>query len=186
MDFAIIKAEAGQKADATIEVLKNEYKGLRTGRASVHLLDGVRVDAYGAQMPIDQLATVSTPESQVVAVSVWDISNAAAVERAIRDSGLGLNPMAAGGVIRINLPPLTEERRRDLVKVAKGYAENAQIALRNVRQDLMQKIKRAETDKLISEDDQKRYAEELQKIIDIKSGEIDAAAKQKEMDIMSV
>ncbi|MCL2017194.1 MAG: ribosome recycling factor [Alphaproteobacteria bacterium] len=186
MDYAIIKAEAEQKALATIEVLKGEYNGLRTGRASVHLLDGVRVPAYGAEMPIDQLATVSTPEAQVISVSVWDISNAAAVEKAIRESGLGLNPMTAGGVIRLNLPPLTEERRKEIVKVAKKYAEEAQIALRNVRQDLMQRIKRAVTDKEISEDDQKRFSEDLQKVFDAKSDDIDAVAKQKESDIMSV
>lgn len=186
MDIASLKAEAEQKAASTIEVLKTEFAGLRTGRASVHLMDGVRVDAYGAEMPLDQLATVSTPEAQVISVSVWDASNVAAVEKAIRDSGLGLNPQTAGGVIRLNLPPLTEERRRELVKVAKGYAEDAQVALRNVRQDLMQRIKRAVADKEISEDDQRRYAEELQKTFDAKSADIDAVAKQKESDIMSV
>lgn len=186
MDYASIKQEAEQKTVATLEVLRNEYKGLRTGRASVHLLDGIRVEVYGADMPIDQVATVSTPESQVITVSVWDISNAGLVEKAIRDSGLGLNPMTAGGVIRLNLPPLTEERRKELVKVAKSYAEEAKISMRNIRQDLMGKIKRAESDKEISEDDRKRYEEDLQKIFDARASEVDAIAKQKESDIMSV
>ena len=186
MDYSLLKNEAEQKAAASIEVLKKEFAGLRTGRASVNLLDGVRVEVYGADMPLNQVATVSTPEAQVIAVSVWDASNSAAVEKAIRDSGLGLNPMTAGGVIRLNLPPLTEERRKELVKVAKKYAEEAHIALRNVRQDLMQKIKKAESDKAISEDDMKKYSEDLQKVFDANGVEIDAVAKQKEQDIMSI
>lgn len=186
MDYANIKSEVEQKALSSIEVLKSEYTGLRTGRASVHLLDGVKAEVYGSEMPIDQLATISAPEAQVLTVSVWDGSNASKVEKAIRDSGLGLNPMTAGGVIRLNLPPLTEERRRDLVKVAKKYAEEAQVALRNVRQDAMNKIKKAGVDKIISEDDQHKYSEDLQKVIDAKSVDIDAIAKQKEIDIMSV
>jgi ribosome recycling factor len=186
MDYAILKGEAEQKAAATIEVLKKEFAGLRTGRASVSLLDGVRVEVYGAEMPLNQIATVSTPEAQVISVAVWDASNTASVEKAIRDSGLGLNPMTAGGVIRLNMPPLTEERRKELVKVAKKYGEEAHIALRNVRQDLMQRIKKAEADKAISEDDMKKYSEDLQKVFDHNGTEIDAASKQKEQDIMSV
>ncbi|MCL2538461.1 MAG: ribosome recycling factor [Alphaproteobacteria bacterium] len=186
MDYTLLKTEAESKTAATIEVLKTEYAGLRTGRASVHLLDGVRVEVYGSEMPINQVATVSTPEAQVISVSVWDLSNAGAVEKAIRDSGLGLNPMSAGGVIRINLPPLTEERRRELVKVAGKYAEEAKISMRNIRQDLMGKIKRAETDKVISEDDRKRFEEDLQKVFDARALEVDSIAKQKETDIMSV
>lgn len=186
MDFSVIKNEAETKTAATIEVLKTEYAGLRTGRASVHLLDGVRVDVYGAEMPIAQVATVAAPEAQALTVSVWDGSNVAAVEKAIRDSGLGLNPMTAGGVIRLNMPPLTEERRRDLIKVARSYAEDAKISFRNIRQDLMGKIKRAVTDKEISEDDQKRYEADLQKIFDSRVTEVDAIAKQKEADILVV
>jgi len=186
MDYALLKNEAEQKGAATIEVLKKEFAGLRTGRASVNLLDGVRVEVYGADMPLNQIATVSTPEAQVISVAVWDASNTAAVEKAIRDSGLGLNPMTAGGVIRLNMPPLTEERRKELVKVAKKYAEEAHIALRNVRHDLMNRIKKAENDKQISEDDMKKYSDDLQKVFDHNGSEIDAVAKQKEQDIMSV
>ncbi len=186
MDYAALKAEVEQKTLQTIDVLKNEFAGLRTGRASVHLLDGVRASVYGAEMPLNQVATVSAPDNQTLSVTVWDITNAPAVEKAIRDSGLGLNPMTAGGVIRLNLPPLTEERRKELVKVSGKYAEEAKISMRNIRQDAMGKIKRAVTDKDISEDDQRRYEDDLQKVFESRAGEVDALAKQKEADIMSV
>ncbi len=186
MDYSLLKNEVEQKTAQTLEVLQNEFAGLRTGRASVHLLDGVRVPVYGSEMPLNQVATVSTPDTQTLSVTVWDVANAPAVEKAIRDSGLGLNPMTAGGVIRLNLPPLTEERRRELTKVAGKYAEEAKISMRNIRQDAMGKIKRAVTDKEISEDDQRKYEEDLQKVFDNRSNEVDAMAKQKESDIMSV
>ncbi len=186
MDYTALKSEVEQKTLQTIDVLKNEYAGLRTGRASVHLLDGVRVVVYGAEMPLNQVATVSAPDTQTLSVTVWDVTNAPAVEKAIRDSGLGLNPMTAGGVIRLNLPPLTEERRKELVKVSGKYAEEAKISMRNIRQDAMGKIKRAVTDKEISEDDQRRYEDDLQKVFDARAGEVDAIARQKETDIMSV
>ncbi|MGI5846021.1 MAG: ribosome recycling factor [Alphaproteobacteria bacterium] len=186
MDYASLKQEAEQKTAQTIEVLKSEFAGLRTGRASVNLLNGIRVPVYGTEMPIDQLATVSVPESQVLSISVWDLSNAAVVEKAIRDSGLGLNPMTAGGIIRLNMPPLTEERRKELVKVSGKYAEEAKISMRNIRQDLMGKIKRAKDDKEISEDDQHRYEEDLQKVFDARAADVDTLAKEKEQDIMSV
>ena len=186
MDYASLKSEVEQKTAQTLEVLQNEFAGLRTGRASVHLLDGVRVPAYGSDMPLNQLATVSAPDNQTLSVTVWDIANAGVVEKAIRDSGLGLNPMTAGGVIRLNLPPLTEERRRELTKVAGKYAEEAKISMRNIRQDAMGKIKRAVTDKEISEDDQRKFEEDIQKVFDGRAGEVDAMLKQKEADIMSV
>lgn len=186
MDYNSIKSDAEQKSSASIEVMQGELVGLRTGRASVHLLDGLRVDAYGSEMPIDQLASVSAPEAQVLSISVWDMTLAPAVEKAIRESNLGLNPQTAGAVIRLNLPPLTEERRKELVKVAHEYAESARIAIRNIRQDLLQHIKKAVADKVISEDDQKRWGEDLQKIFDAKNLEIDEILKRKESDIMSV
>jgi ribosome recycling factor len=182
MDFNTLKSEAEQKTAASIEVMRRELAGLRTGRASVHLLDGVRVDAYGAEMPIDQLASVSASESQVLVISVWDAGLAGAVEKAIRESNLGLNPQTAGAVIRLNLPPLTEERRRELAKVAREYAENAHIAIRNIRQDIFNLIKKSE----LSEDEQKRYCADLQKAFDTRGAEIDEILKQKETDIMSV
>ncbi|MDR1071740.1 MAG: ribosome recycling factor [Rickettsiales bacterium] len=186
MDFNSIKSEAEQKSTASIDVMRKELTGLRTGRASVHLLDGLRVDAYGAEMPVDQVASVSAPESQVLTISVWDANLAGAVEKAIRESNLGLNPQTAGAVIRLNMPPLTEERRKELVKVAHEYAESARIALRNVRQDLLQSVKKAVADKEISEDDQKRWSEDLQKVFDARNAEIDEIVKSKESDIMSV
>lgn len=186
MDYDALKSEAEQKTLQTIDVLKNEFGGLRAGRASVNLLDGVRVTVYGSEMPLNQVATVSAPETTVLSVTVWDASNASDVEKAIRESGLGLNPMSAGGTIRINLPPLTEERRKELVKVSGKYAEDAKISMRNIRQDLMGKIKQALANKEISEDDQHKFEDGLQKIFDNRSAEVDNLAKQKETDIMSV
>ena len=186
MDYSLLKSETEQKTAQTLEVLQNAFAGLRTGRASVHLLDNIRVPVYGSEIPLNQVATVSTPDTQTLSVTVWDINNAAYVEKAIRDSGLGLNPMTAGGVIRLNMPPLTEERRRELTKVAGKYAEEAKISMRNIRQDVMAKIKRAVTDKEISEDDQHKYEEDIQKVFDARSGEVDTMLKQKESDIMSV
>ena len=181
MDYTSLKSEVEQKTAQTLEVLQNEFAGLRTGRASVHLLDGIRVPVYGSEIPLNQVATVSTPDNQTLSVTVWDINNAAYVEKAIRDSGLGLNPMTAGGVIRLNLPPLTEERRRELTKVAGKYAEEAKISIRNIRQDAMSKIKRAVTDKEISEDDQRKYEEDIQKVFDKRATEVDAMYRRRTM-----
>ena len=186
MDYQNLKSEVEQKTAQTLDVLQNEFAGLRTGRASTHLLDGVRVAVYGSDMPLNQVATVSTPDNQTLNVTVWDMNNVGAVEKAIRDSGLGLNPMSAGAVIRLNMPPLTEERRRELTRVAGKYAEEAKISMRNIRQDAMGKIKRAVTDKEISEDDQRKYDDDIQKVFDKRAAEVDAMAKQKESDIMSV
>ncbi len=186
MDYQNLKSEVEQKTAQTLDVLQNEFAGLRTGRASTHLLDGVRVAVYGSDMPLNQVATVSTPDNQTLNVTVWDMNNVGAVEKAIRDSGLGLNPMSAGAVIRLNMPPLTEERRRELTRVAGKYAEEAKISMRNIRQDAMSKIKRAVTDKEISEDDQRKFEDDIQKVFDKRASEVDAMAKQKESDIMSV
>lgn len=186
MDYQSLKADTEQRTSQSLSVLRDEYAGLRTGRASVHLLDGVRVAVYGSDMPLNQVATVSTPDNQTLNVTVWDMNNVGAIEKAIRDSGLGLNPMSAGAVIRLNMPPLTEERRKELVKVAGKYAEEAKISIRNVRQDVMGKIKRAVTDKEISEDEQHNYEEDIQKLFDARTAEVDAIAKQKESDIMSL
>lgn len=186
MDYQILKSDVEQKTAQTLDVLQNEFAGLRTGRASTHLLDGVRVAVYGSDMPLNQVATVSTPDNQTLNVTVWDMNNVGAVEKAIRDSGLGLNPMSAGAVIRLNMPPLTEERRRELTRVAGKYAEEAKISMRNIRQDAMGKIKRAVADKEISEDDQRKFEDDIQKVFDKRAAEVDAMAKQKESDIMSV
>lgn len=186
MDYQKIKEEAEQKTAQTIQILINEYAGLRTGRASVRLLDGVRVPVYNSDMPLNQVATVSAPDNQTLMITVWDVNNIGAVEKAIRDSNLGLNPSVAGAVVRLTMPPLTEERRKELSRIAGKYAEEAKISMRNVRQDVMGKIKRAVTDKEISEDEQHRYEEDLQKVFEQRAEEVDALAKQKETDIMSV
>lgn len=186
MDYQTLKAEVEQKTSQTIEVLRGEYAGLRTGRASIHLLDGIRVSVYGSEIPLNQVVTVASPDSQTLLVTVWDPNNTGEVEKAIRDSNLGLNPMTAGAIIRLNMPPLTQERRHELTRVAGKYAEDAKISMRNIRQDAMGKIKRAVTEKEISEDDQRRYEEDLQKVFEKRADEVDTLAKQKEADIMSV
>ena len=182
MDYSLLKTEVEQKTAQTLEVLQNEFAGLRTGRASVHLLDGVKVPVYGSEMPLNQVATVSTPDTQTLSVTVWDISNAPAVEKAIRDSGLGLNPMTAGGVIRLNMPPLTEERRRELTKVAGKYAEEAKIYMRNIRQDAKEEILAAK----YPEDEEKLYIEDLQETIEKYNKLIDEEIKKKEAELMQV
>ncbi len=185
-DWNLLQEEANLRTKQTLEVLKTEYTGLRTSRASVNMLDPIRVDVYGSLMPVNQLASISTPEAQTISVSVWDSSVVSKIEKAIRESGLGLNPQVDGTLIRLRLPILTEERRKELVKVAREYAEKSQVACRNIRQDIMQKIKKAEADKEISEDDRKKYEEDIQKVFDARSVEISDIAKLKEQDIMSV
>jgi ribosome recycling factor len=186
MEYSLLHTEAETKTASTIEFLKTNFAGLRTGRASIHLLDPIKVEVYGAMMPLEQIATLSTPEAQTISISVWDMNNTAAVEKAIRESGLGLNPQTSSSVIRLNLPPLTKERREELVKVAKKYTEEAKIAIRNIRQDLLQKIKRAKDDKVISEDDMKKFSEDLQKVFDAKTAESDTLLTGKEKDILSI
>ncbi|MCL2629544.1 MAG: ribosome recycling factor [Alphaproteobacteria bacterium] len=186
MEYQALQTEASTKTAATIEVLKTNFAGLRTGRASVTLLDPIRVEAYGGMMPLSQLANISTPEAQTISISVWDMDVVSKVEKAILESKLGLNPQTSGTSIRLNLPPLTEERRKELTKVAGTYAEDAKIAIRNIRQELFQKIKKAEEDKQISEDDKHRFQEDLQKIFDAKTAEVGTLLTGKEKDIMSI
>jgi ribosome recycling factor len=168
------------------EALKSEFAGLRTGRASTSLLDPVVVDVYGSNMPINQIGTVSVPEARMLSVQVWDKANVSAVEKAIRNSGLGLNPMLDGQLVRIPIPELNEERRRELAKIAAKYAEQARIAVRNVRRDGMDQLKKAEKDKLISEDDHKMYADEIQELTNKFVGDVDSALQTKEAEIMQV
>ncbi len=186
MSDSIDIADLGRRMDGAIDVLKTEFGGLRTGRASAALLEPVTVEAYGSQMPLNQVATVSVPESRMLSVQVWDAAQAGAVEKAIRNSGLGLNPIKEGAVIRIPIPELTEDRRRDLTKVAHSYAEGAKVAVRNVRRDGMDTLKRMEKDGEISEDDQRQQAERVQELTDKKIKEIDELLVQKDADIMQV
>ncbi len=163
-----------------------ELSGLRTGRASVNMLEPVMVDIYGSKMPINQVATVSTPEPRLLTVTVWDNSAVKAVEKGIIEAGLGLNPQPEGNVIRVPVPELNEERRVELTKVAAKYAEQARISVRNVRKDGMDELKKLEKDKEITEDEHKRMADEVQKLTDEMVKKIDAHLAEKEKDIMKV
>jgi ribosome recycling factor len=175
-----------RRMDGAIAAYKNDLGSLRTGRASANLLDPVHVDAYGTSMPVNQVATVSVPESRMISVSVWDKSMVGAVDRAIRESHLGLNPIVDGQNLRIPLPELNEERRRDLVKVAHTYAENARVAIRHVRRDGMDELKKAEKDGAISQDDSRARSEKVQKLTDETISEIDRLLADKEKEIMQV
>ena len=175
-----------RRMNGAIEALRGDLGGLRTGRASVSLLDPVQVEAYGQNMPLNQVATVSAPEPRMLTVQVWDGSNVQPVEKAIRAAGLGLNPMVDGQNIRLPIPDLTEERRKELAKLAGQYAEKAKVAVRNVRRDGMDDIKADENKKEIGEDDKKRLEAEVQKMTDDKIAEIDRLADDKEKEILEL
>jgi len=180
------KDDLERRMAGAVEALKHDLVGLRTGRASTSLLDPVMVQVYGASMPINQVATVSVPEPRMLTVQVWDRGMTAAVEKAIRDANLGVNPQAEGQVIRVRLPELTEDRRKELAKVAHKYAELAKIAVRNVRRDGMEALKKLEKDHKISEDDHKRGNDEIQKTTDGHVKKIDELLAAKEKEIMHV
>ncbi|MDE2597796.1 MAG: ribosome recycling factor [Sphingomonadales bacterium] len=177
------KADLERRMTGAVEALRHDLNGLRTGRANTSLLDPITVDVYGSKMPLNQVATVSAPEPRLLSVQVWDKSNISPVERAIRSAGLGLNPINDGNNIRLPIPDLTEERRKELAKLAHQYAEKARIAIRNVRRDGMDNLKTDENKKEISEDDRKRAEAEVQKLTDeqIKAADEVAAAKEKEI-----
>jgi len=177
------KADLQRRMDGAIENLKTEFAGLRTGRASVSMLEPVTVDVYGSKMPLNQVANVGVPEPRLLTVQVWDMNNAQAVEKAIRESGLGLNPQAEGALIRVPVPELNEERRKELTKVAGQYAEAGRVAVRNVRRDGMDGIKK---DGDLSEDDKKRLEKDVQELTDAKIKIVDEMLASKEQDIMTV
>ncbi len=179
-------ADIKRRMTGATESLKHDFGGLRTGRAAVSLLDPVLVDAYGAMMPLNQVASVAVPEARMLQISVWDRGLVISVEKAIHASNLGLNPQTEGQVIRLRMPDLTQDRRKELVKVAHQYAEKARIAVRNVRRDGMDQLKALEKEHLLSEDDHKKKSEETQKMTDDTIKEIDAALKHKEAEIMQV
>ena len=179
-------ADLERRMDGALTSLAKEFQGLRTGRASTQLLDSVVVEAYGASMLINQIATVSVPEPRMLSVQVWDKENTKIVEKAIRDSNLGLNPQVDGQLLRIPLPDLSEERRQELSKIAAKYAENAKIAVRNVRRDGMDTTKKMEKDGDISQDDRHIYDEEIQTITDKSINKIDELLSSKEVEIMQV
>lgn len=175
-----------KRMESTLEVLGKEFSGLRTGRASTSLLEHVVVDAYGSTMPMTQVGTINVPEPRLVTVQVWDASLVKAVEKAITNAGLGLNPQADGNMVRVRIPDLSEERRKELSKVAAKYAEQARIAVRNVRRDGMEEVKKMEKEKQISEDDQRRFSDRIQKMTDTFIDKIDKSLEQKEKEIMQV
>ncbi|MGD2131186.1 MAG: ribosome recycling factor [Maricaulaceae bacterium] len=179
-------ADIKRRMEGAIGSLKHEFAGLRTGRASTQLLDPVQVEAYGQKTPINQVATISTPDARMVSVQVWDKSLVGAVDKAIRNSGLGLNPVVDGQALRIPIPMLNEERRAELAKLAGKYAESARVAVRNVRRDGMEALKRAEKDHDISEDEHKAHSDDVQSATDGAIAEIDGLLKAKEQEIMQV
>jgi ribosome recycling factor len=179
-------SELTPRMQGAVSVLKTELAGLRTGRASISLLEPIHIDAYGSAMPIGQLATISVPEPRMLSVQVWDKSNVQAVDRAIREANLGLNPIVEGTLLRIPIPDLTAERRQDLVKVAHKYAEQARVAVRHVRRDGMDHLKKEEKDGQIGQDEHHHRADEIQKMTDDTIAEIDRMLADKETEITQV
>ena len=185
-DFNEIKQDTVTRMDKTLDALKGDFGGLRAGRAHASLLDNIMVEAYGSPTPIAQVGTISVPDARTLSVSVWDKGLAKSVEKALRESDLGLNPVSDGQLIRIPIPPLSEERRKELVKVAGKYAEQNKIAIRNIRRDALDEIKKLKKDNLISEDYEKRFSNEIQKLTDDSIKKIDDLLGQKEKDILQV
>ena len=179
------KADLQKRMHGALEALKHDLSGLRTGRANIALLDTIKVEVYGSNMPLNQVATVSVPEPRMLSVQVWDKGNIQPVEKAIRSAGLGLNPMVDGPNIRLPIPDLTEERRKDLAKLTGKFAEKARIAIRNVRRDGMDDLKADESKKEISEDDKKRLETEVQKLTDEMIAEADKLSEAKEQEILT-
>ena len=185
-DFSEIKNNTKTRMDKTLDSLKSEFGTLRAGRAHISLLDGIMVEAYGSMTPLAQVGTISVPDARTLSVSVWDRGLAKSVEKAIMESDLGLNPSSDGQLIRIPIPPLSEERRRELSKVAGKYSENAKVAVRNIRRDALDEVKKLKKDNAISEDDEKRYETEIQKLTDEATKKVDEMLAQKEKDILQV
>ncbi|MEL7262558.1 MAG: ribosome recycling factor [Pseudomonadota bacterium] len=185
-DFMLDTDDLERRMDGAMANLKTEFASLRTGRASASMLEPVMVDAYGSMTPINQVGTVNVPEPRMVTVNVWDKGLVGKVEKAIRESGLGINPQLNGTIIMLPIPELNEERRRDLTKVAGSYAENARVSIRNVRRDGMDQIKKAKTDGAVSEDDQKIWEDEVQEMTDKFIKAVDTALDTKQAEIMQV
>lgn len=178
--------EMQRRMDGALEALRREFAGLRTGRASAHLLDHVMVKAYGGEMPINQVGNVNVPEARLISVQVWDRGLVIAVEKAIREAGLGLNPISDGQLVRIPIPELSQERRQELTKIAHKYAEQGRVAVRNVRRDGMDALKKMEKDGKISQDEHRQRADQVQKATDGHVRMVDDMLAQKEKEIMQV
>jgi ribosome recycling factor len=185
-DKSLDLGDIKRRMDGALATLKQEFSGLRTGRASANLLDGVKVDAYGSLLPLNQMATISVPEPRLIVVQVWDKSQTSLVEKAIRNAGLGINPVVEGAVLRIPIPELNEERRAEISKVASRYSEQARIAVRNVRRDGMDKLKKLEKDGLIGEDEHRSQSDKIQSLTDTAIAEIDKLLASKEKEVMQV
>ena len=181
-----IKKDASERMSKCVASLKEHFKRMRTGRANVGLLEGIRVEYYGTEMPLPQVATISVEDSRTLVITPWDKAAVGSIEKAIFKSDLGLTPNTAGTVIRLPLPPMTEERRRDLTKVARHEAENARVAVRAVRRDLMNDLKEMLKEKLVSEDDDRRAQDEVQKLTDHYVAEVDAVLAEKEKELLHV
>ena len=181
-----MKKDLTRRMDGAVEVLHKEFGGLRTGRASASLLEPVMVNAYGADMPMNQVGTISVPEPRMISVQVWDKGLVSSVEKAIQDAGLGLNPSADGQLVRVPIPALTEERRTEMTKIAGKYAEEARVAVRNVRRHGMDELKKMEKDGNISKDEHHDYADEIQKLTDEYVKKVDETLSHKEAEIMQV
>lgn len=178
--------DSKRRMDGALKALHNEFAGLRTGRASAGLLDPVQVEAYGNLVPLSQVATINVPDARLISVQVWDRGMCGAVEKAILNAGLGLNPSSDGQNVRVPIPPLSEERRKELVKVASKYAEAAKVAIRNIRRDGMDTLKKLEKDGELSQDEQKRFSDKLQTTTDDFVVKVDEALSGKEKDILKV
>ncbi len=175
-----------RRMDGALDALHREFAGLRTGRASISLLEPIQVEAYGASMPLNQVGTIGVPEPRLITVQVWDRALVGAVEKAVRDSGLGLNPAAEGQLLRVPIPPLSQERRQELSKIAGKYAEQARVAVRNVRRDGMETLKQMEKDGELSQDEHHLWSDEIQEMTDSHIKKIDEVLAQKETEIMQV
>jgi ribosome recycling factor len=186
MDTAEIKKNAEQKMPQPLESLKHVLTRVRTGRANPALLDTVHVDYYGSMVPLSQVANLTLLDARTIGVAPWEKGMGAKIEKAIRESDLGLNPASQGDLIRVPIPPMTEERRRELSKLVKGEGENAKIAIRNLRRDANEHVKKLVKDKLASEDDERRSQDEIQKLTDRMIGEVDKLVAAKEQDIMAI
>ena len=174
------------KMDKSIQALKKDISTLRTGRANINMLDTIKVEVYGQLMPIDQIATVSVPEARLISIQVWDKANMTSIESAIQKSELGINPQIDGQIIRLRIPDLTEERRKDLIKVLKNMGEKSKVAIRNIRREANEDLKKKLKDKLISEDDNKNFEKSIQKITDLNIENIEKILTEKEKEISQI
>ncbi len=181
-----IKSKAKERMDKTLESLVRDFTKLRTGRASASLVEDIKVDYYGNLTPLNQVASVAVPDSRTITIQPWDKSGFAAIDKAIQKSDLGINPVNDGKIIRIVIPPLTEERRKELVKLAKKYGEDAKVALRNIRREANDALKKAEKDKTITEDDHRKASDDIQKLTDAYVGKVDEKCAAKDKEIMEI